>query len=62
MAEQKTDRGFISNNPGIVAAVVATLIGAGFLFLVIQGGTHHEGGAAHGGAPAHSAAPAAEHH
>lgn len=52
---QKTDRGFLYNNPGIIAAIVAVLIGVGFVFAVVQsGGEHH--GAPHGGA-----APAAHH-
>jgi hypothetical protein len=53
---QKTDRGFIDNNPGIIAAVVATIIGVGFVFILVNGASHHEGGAHQGqhGAPAAS--------
>jgi len=53
---QKTDRGFVSNNPGIIAAVTAVVIAVGFVLLLVQSaGDHH-------GAPAHGGAPAAAHH
>ena len=60
---QKTDRGFISNNPGIVASVVAIVIGVSFLAILVNEGKHphHSGGAQHGGAAPAASAPAAHH-
>lgn len=61
---QKTDRGIISNNPGIVASLVAIVIGVSFVAILVNEGKHphHEGGGAqHGGAAPAASAPAAHH-
>lgn len=52
---QKTEHGFISRNPGIIATLVAIVIGVGFVLILVQSGSGHHG------APAHGAAPAAHH-
>lgn len=54
--------GFVNNNPGIVAALVATGIAVGFVY-VLYAGAHAGGGhaAPHGSGSAHAAGSAAQH-
>lgn len=45
------DEGLISRNPGIVSAIFAVVVAAGFLFALYSSATGHHGGGGHGPAP-----------
>lgn len=54
----KQDHGFVGNHPGLIAALFAIVVTAGFLFALYSSAQgHHEAGA-----PAHGSAPAAAPH